>query len=139
MLISLEQKHAENILTGKKHVELRRRTMGIPVGSVVWIYVKKPIGAVVGHARVSNRHSFAPSTLWNKFSAVSGLTRQEFFDYFRGVSKGCALALDDVHRLRSPVSLEALRKGRGGFHPPQFFMRLPPNNRVLDMLQNARK
>jgi predicted transcriptional regulator len=31
VLISLEKKHAENILSGKKHVELRRRSMDIEI------------------------------------------------------------------------------------------------------------
>lgn len=137
MLISLEEKHAENIFSGKKHVELRRRTMDIPAGTLVWIYVKKPLGAVVGYARVVDCHSFSPSTLWKQFSEVSGLTHQEFFGYFQGVSKGFAISLADVQRLQAPVCLGSLRKAASGFHPPQFFMRLPAESRVLRTLQKA--
>lgn len=139
VLISLEKKHAENILSGKKHVELRRRSMDIEPDTVIWIYVKKPLGAVVGYARVVDGYSYAPSTLWNKFSKVSGLTRQEFFSYFNGVSKGFALALTEAERLPRPITLESLRKGSDGFHPPQFFMRLTSDDRVLRLLQKAGK
>jgi len=111
--------------------------MDIPAGTLVWIYVKKPLGAVVGYARVIDCHSLSPSTLWKKFSGVSGLTHQEFFEYFQGVSKGFALGLADVQRLHAPVSLGSLRKAKAGFHPPQFFMHLPPESRVLQTLQKA--
>lgn len=137
VLISLEQTHADNIFSGKKHIELRRRSMSVEPGTLVWIYVKKPLGAVVGYARVVDSHSFSPSTLWKKFSGVSGLTRREFFAYFNGVSKGFALSLTEAERLHKPVTLESLREGGSGFHPPQFFMRLSPGNCILKLLHET--
>lgn len=137
VLISLEQRHAENILSGSKHVELRRRRMKIASGTIVWFYVKKPVGSVVGYACVADSHLHSPLTLWRRFSAVSGLTRQEFFSYFSGRSKGFALSLVGVERLDAPVSLEALRKVSATFHPPQFFLRMPADSRVLRALQKA--
>ena len=44
ILISLEPRHAENILEGRKRVELRRRTMNVTIGSTVWMYAKLPVG-----------------------------------------------------------------------------------------------
>jgi predicted transcriptional regulator len=137
ILISLEEKHAENIISGKKRVELRRRSMSIPTGTVVWIYAKKPTGAVIGYAKVIDCHFFEPSRLWEKFSAVSGLSREDFFGYFQGISKGFALSLGKVERLQAPISLESLRKEKGGFHPPQFFMHLSPNSHLLSILKKS--
>ena len=137
ILISLEQIHAENILSGKKNIELRRRSMSVELGTVVWIYVKKPLGAVVGYARVVESHSLSPLMLWKKFSKESGLSREEFFTYFNGVSKGFALSLVKAERLRKPVTLESLRKSSNRFHPPQFFMRLPSEDCVLRLLHST--
>ncbi|MCL2075285.1 MAG: transcriptional regulator [Betaproteobacteria bacterium] len=137
ILISLEQVHAENILSGKKHIELRRRSMSVEPGTVVWIYVKKPLGAVVGYARVVDSHTLSPLMLWEKFSRVSGLSRQDFFAYFDGVSKGFALSLAAAERLHKPVSLESLRRSGNRFHPPQFFMRLPSEDCVLKLLHST--
>lgn len=137
ILISLEERHAENIFAGRKYIELRRRPMNITVGTTVWIYVKLPVGSVIGRARVSAFHSLAPSTLWRRFSTVSGLTHREFFHYFEGVTKGFALALEDAELLSQSMPLEALRRASSGFQPPQFFMRLEAGSALLNTLEIA--
>ncbi|SDI65155.1 transcriptional regulator [Paraburkholderia phenazinium] len=138
VLISLEERHAENIFAGKKHVELRRRAMNVKAGTVVWIYVKLPVGRVVGYARVSAAHSLAPSTLWKRFADVCCITRSEFFAYFEGLSKGFALSLQDPERLPGAVSLVELREASAGFHPPQFFVRLAPDSPLLHAIEERR-
>lgn len=124
ILISLESKHAEKIFDGQKLVELRRRTMRVPPGSTVWIYVKVPVGSIVGRAKVEAVHSSSPETLWRRFGKVSGLSRREFFAYFAGVTCGFALVLQGAQRLRRSLTLESLRKVAGHFQPPQFFLQL---------------
>lgn len=123
-LISLEERFAEGILNGDKLVELRRRPMRLHVGTTVWMYVKVPVGKVVGSAQVLSLNTLAPLTLWRKYGDVSGLSRAEFFDYFSGVKRGFVLVLDNPVRLKNPVSLERLRDLNDGFQPPQFFHRL---------------
>lgn len=135
ILISLEKRHAENIFSGQKHVELRRRPMNIQVGTTVWVYVKLPVGSVIGRAKVSGFHCLAPSTLWRRFSEASGITRREFFEYFDGVSKGFAIALEGAERMQEPAPLEALRRVNADFQPPQFFMRLEDGGAVLNTLE----
>jgi predicted transcriptional regulator len=135
VLISLEERHAENIFSGRKHVELRRRTMNLEAGTVVWIYVKLPVGKVIGCVRVEASHSLAPLSLWRKFARVCCIERDEFFDYFEGVSKGFALSLSEPQRLEGSVSLRELREASSGFQPPQFFVRLSPNSPLLDAIR----
>src|SRR5258707_11001550 len=55
--------------------------------TTVWIYVKMPVGSIVGCATVTGLHTLAPSTLWRRFGTVSGLKRHEFFEYFSGRSE----------------------------------------------------
>ena len=136
VLISLEERHAENIFSGLKQVELRRRSMNITAGTTIWMYVKLPLGRVVGSVRVKDFCSLAPSTLWTQFADISGLTRNEFFTYFDGVSRGFALELEDPQRMPFGVSLKELRSVAAGFQPPQFFLRLPPDGAVLRAISN---
>lgn len=138
VLISLDARHAENILAGRKSVELRRRSMRLPPGTTVWLYVKVPIGAVIGRASVAASHVLTPSLLWKSFAQVSGLSRKEFFQYFEGVSKGCALILENVERLPESISLKALRRAVKGFQPPQFFIRLYSDTGILKLISSPR-
>ncbi|WP_045566959.1 transcriptional regulator [Burkholderia ubonensis] len=141
VLISLEQRHAENILSGTKQVELRRRAMRLKAGTIVWIYVKVPVGRVVGYVQAGDVHWLAPSTLWRRFANVCGLTRGEFFTYFDGVPKGFALGLQEPKRLMGGMSLADLRYIDSEFQPPQFFMRLVPGSPlgqfIIDRQGNA--
>ena len=123
-LIPLEERFAEGILNGEKLVELRRRPMRLNAGTTVWMYVKVPVGEVIGSAQVRSLHTLAPQTLWRKYGDVSGLSRAEFFDYFSGVERGFVLVLDNPIRLNKPVPLERLRMLNDGFQPPQFFQHL---------------
>lgn len=124
ILISLESRHAENIFAGRKRVELRRRMMNVSPGDTLWIYVKLPVGSIVGHARIGKVHASSPNTLWRHYGPVSGLTKDEFFSYFGEVEQGVALVLEHSRRLQSSLSLNALRQVDKGFQPPQFFARL---------------
>lgn len=124
VLISLDKRHATNILAGTKQVELRRRTMHVEPGSTIWFYVKKPVGAVVGFATVGTTFSAAPSTVWRKYGSVSGLSKSEFMSYFDGAVVASAMALSGSKKLKKPVTLDALREAMPGFHPPQFYCRL---------------
>lgn len=135
VLVSLEARHAENILSGAKRVELRRRRMNIESGTTVWIYVKQPVAAIIGKATARTLCYLEPSLLWKRFSSISGLSKDEFFGYFDGVSEGFAIGLVDPQRLKAPLHLEDLRKAVPGFHPPQFFKRFESESFVLQLVQ----
>lgn len=135
ILISLTPRHAENIFSGHKLVELRRRTMHITPGTKAWVYVKLPVGAIIGRVTVRAIHTSPPASIWRRFGLVSGLSRCEFFDYFSGVTEGVVLELDDVKKMRQSVCLGKLREASSGFQPPQFFVRLISSNPVLKAIK----
>lgn len=131
ILISLEPRHATNIYAGLKKVELRRRTMHVAPGAIVWIYEKVPIGSITGSATITAVHTASPAQLWRRFGSVSGLSKAEFFNYFADRSVACALILDDAQHLHHPLSLASLKALTGNFQPPQFFIRLAGAHPVL--------
>lgn len=131
ILISLDMRHAENIFSQNKHVELRRRNMNIDPGTIAWIYVKLPVGSIVGKVCIDSVHSASPTALWRDFGHVSGLTKNEFFDYYKGVRTGIALVLKDAEMLEKSLTLSAIRDIAHGFQPPQFFSRLHEKHPLL--------
>ncbi len=137
ILISLASRYAEKIFSGEKLVELRRRTMRVAPGATVWIYVKLPVGSIVGRARVEAVHASSPASLWRRFGLVSGLSKAEFFEYFKGVTQGFALVLEGAKRLRQSLSLDSLRRIVEGFNPPQFFVRLTAEHPLFSAVTTA--
>lgn len=139
ILISLEDRHAQNIFGGTKRVELRRREMRVDPGDTVWIYVKLPVGCVAGYATVESTHTMSPAQLWRRFGSCSGLERSEFFDYFTGLRTAFALSLRDAQVLPKPVSLARLRKASSGFQPPQFFSRIEAGGPLFSAISAGKR
>jgi predicted transcriptional regulator len=98
--------------------------MNVAPGTILWVYVKLPIGSIVGYATIEKVHSSSPETLWRKYASISGLSRREFFDYFGDVEQGVALVLKGSTLLRSSLPLKVLRQLDNAFQPPQFCARL---------------
>jgi len=138
ILISLTPRHAYNVFAGTKTVELRRRAMHISEGTFAWIYVKLPIGAIVGCIQIGSIHIKSPENLWRDFSSVSGLSESEFFNYFEGTPEGIALEISNTTKLKAPLSLDFLRGKLSSFHPPQFFTNLNDSSPILNLLRSSR-
>ena len=137
ILISLEHRHAENILAGNKRVELRRRAIRVEPGTIIWMYSKLPKGLIVGSATVVRLRQASPASLWRRYGRETGITRSEFFEYFSATGNGFALELSGSTRLKEPVSLKALREVDKSFQPPQFFKRLHPSEEILKAVSSA--
>lgn len=135
ILISLEPRHAENILSGRKRVELRKRSMKVNAGTIVWIYAKLPVGSVVGKARVCEVHAATPASIWRRFGKDTGITKQEFSAYYSESAQAVVLVLEETTRFERAISLAHLRKTTGAFYPPQFFTRLFPEHPVFKAMK----
>ena len=105
--------------------------MRLNAGTTLWMYVKVPIGKVVGSAQVRSLHTLAPSTIWRRYGDVSGLSRSEFFAYFAGVERGFVVVLSHPIGLARPIPLDRLRSLNGGFQPPQFFQHLASDGALV--------
>lgn len=137
ILISLEPRHAESILSGRKRVELRKRPMNVDAGTTVWIYAKLPVGSVVGKAKVSEVHAATPATIWRRFGKDTGVTKREFSAYYSESARAVVLVLEETTRFERAISLAHLRKTTGAFYPPQFFTRLFPEHPVFKVVKCA--
>ncbi|MFV1848069.1 ASCH domain-containing protein [Stenotrophomonas maltophilia] len=134
VVISLEPRYAERILSGEKMYELRRREMHLRAGTIVWLYAKRPVGAIVGYVTVLAVHHASPSALWSEVGHAAGVTRKEFRQYFAGSKKAFALELAAAVRLRKKIHLDEMRNVEPSFCPPQFFKRISPDSMLLSFL-----
>ena len=122
-LISIRPRYAEAILTGEKTVELRRRIPAIDLGTRLWIYATRPLGAIVGSAIVDKIIEGTPVEIWEMCMGRIAVGRCEYDEYFAGTDSALGIVLTDVTR-RRPIGIEQLREIQQGFHPPRVLARL---------------
>lgn len=118
VLLSIKPKYSDLILSREKLVEFRRSWAREDVGLVV-IYASSPQQRLVATVPVQEVIHASPSKLWEYCrSHGGGLTRRELFDYFSGKSKGYAVILGKVKKMRKPIDPGSLIEN---FSPPQSF------------------
>jgi predicted transcriptional regulator len=130
LLISLRPRFAELLLQGTKTVELRRVQPAVSRGTLVLLYASSPTRALVGTGVVADVQAADHEDIWRRHGMQTGISRDEYDEYFAGAAAAVAITLHDVQRLSNPLPLSQLRKGRGWFRPPQSF-------RYLDAQQTA--
>ena len=138
ILISLHPRHCDNLVSGRKTVELRRRKMTVQPGTRVWIYSTHPRAGVEACAIVEGVFSGSHDQLWNAFGDKVAVSRCEFDHYFAGTTDAHAIVLREIAPLKRSIKLKELRRRLAGFHPPQFFKRLDPSCKELGVLSERR-
>lgn len=129
-LLSIKPHYANAILDGKKKVEFRKRKFGRAVSHVV-IYATAPLMRIVGWFKVGLLHELSPESLWRKFSAVGGISRDDFRAYYSGVPSGVAISVTAAQRLRKPLALTRISSSP----PPQSYSYLPAS--ILSLIERG--
>jgi predicted transcriptional regulator len=121
IIFSIKPKYAEQIMTGVKTVELRRRFRNeANVGARAFIYSSTPTKAMVGYATIADVRRLSVHEIWAEYAGRAGITREDFDAYFSGLDQGYVIALTDAHRFTTSVAIGSLRK-RFGFRAPQSY------------------
>lgn len=132
-IISLKPRHFENILSGAKTVELRTRSVSLPVGSKLWVYVTLPVGKVKLSAEIEFVDSLPPNEVWAKYGEEICISKEEFDLYTKGRDFVSAIGLGNVRLLSEDICLSTMRKYEKNFQPPQFFSRLYPGRALYSV------
>ena len=118
-------------------MEFRRRFSRGHAGAKVLFYVSNPVRALMLCARISHVDLIETEELWRTHRDRGGISRETFAEYFAGVDEGYALSLENVQPLKTPLSLQRLRKDWPEFHPPQAFSVLEPGSGLAEVLVNS--
>lgn len=121
LFLSIRPQFAEQIFAGTKTVELRRVRPRIDTGDLVIVYASGSTKALLGAFQVARVVTASPNTIWKEFRNTTGLTREEFDEYFMGRLTAYAIEVAHAWRLPVPVCLPILRKKKNGFRPPQSY------------------
>ena len=109
------------IFCGKTVYEYRKRVFTRSDVDKVYIYVTKPISKIVGYFTIKRIIDDTPSNVWNMTHEHGGITKKQFFDYFKGHSVAHAIEIHEVVKLDTPIDPKTIIEG---FTAPQNFMYL---------------
>lgn len=118
LLLSVHPPFAESIISGTKTAEVRKQRPSARPGTLIIIYATKPIGAIVGTARLSGISQGSPEEMWSKYQSRVGITRDEYYGYLKNTPTAYILLIERVQQLAPLLTLEKMRESIE-FHPPQ--------------------
>lgn len=119
VLLSIKPVHVQNILSGIKIFEFRRRIFARRDISTVLIYSTKPVGRFIGEFDIAEIIEDDPERLWTSTEYGSGITKGYFDSYFAGRKKAYALKIGELRIFNEPiVPADVIEE----FTPPQSYM-----------------
>jgi predicted transcriptional regulator len=119
VLLSIKPCHVENIISGTKLFEFRRRIFSRRDVSTVLIYATKPVARFVGEFDIANILEDEPDSLWSTTHRASGISKAFYDAYFSGVSKAYAIQIGALRIFDCPVTPHDVIEN---FTPPQSYM-----------------
>jgi predicted transcriptional regulator len=121
LLISIKGKYVEEIVAGRKTIELRKSMPNVKAGDKVVIYTTRPRMAITAIATVKNVFKISPENMWQKNSQLLGIDKKSFWDYYTGCQFSIGIELHSVVELDTEISLSTIKLLHPGFTPPQTF------------------
>jgi len=129
ILLSIRPRFAQQILDGKKTVEIRRRFSAKWIGKRATLYASIPVAGLVGEATIVDVVRGRPDHIWSQFHPQAGCTQDEFKDYTRGAEDVYAVIFTDVRPYASALSKEQMSSLIGSaLTPPQSYRALNPSD-----------
>lgn len=120
VLLSIKPEYVKEIMNGRKKYEYRKRIFKNKEVDTIIIYATKPIGKVIGEFEVGNILEEEPKRLWKRTKFVSGISKNNFDEYFKDTKNGFAIEIKRFTPYVEPLELVDLdRKIK---HAPQSFM-----------------
>lgn len=119
VLLSINPEHVENIFSGIKTYEFRRKVFARKDVTTVVVYCTMPIGKIVGEFDIEAILSDDPFNLWKRTEHGSGISKQFFDRYFDGRELAFALKIGEVRVYDEYIDPNDVLEN---FTPPQSYM-----------------
>lgn len=116
ILLPIHHEYVEKIFSGEKIYEFRKQIPSCLV-DCIWFYETKPMGKIVGEAKVTRTLTGRPGKLWEETNAKAGVSKEFYDKYFKGKKRAYAYELAEVKRYERPVALEE----KGIYSVPQSY------------------
>ena len=108
-IFSIKKEHSEKIFSEQKLVEFRRQNVKVNQNEKCFIYTTYPVKQINGYFLVKKKIRLPLKKLWYLTKEISGLTKREFFNYFKGCIEGTAIFIKNVKKFINGMSLDNIR------------------------------
>ncbi|NIH22137.1 ASCH domain-containing protein [Providencia heimbachae] len=126
ILLSIKPEFVSKILEGSKRYEFRKGIFKNESVTSVVIYSTLPVGQVVGEFNIESVLQDEPSSIWEKTSSYSGISKTFFDEYFQERSTAYAIEIGKVVKYDEPMSLQKFSEILGKtISAPQSYCYLP--------------
>jgi len=134
VVLSIDERWADAILTGEKIYEYRRAPPAIDPPYRVVLYATGDIKALVGGFETHRVESGPVESVITKTVSHTPHDPDDLRNYFEGKEEAHAIRVASYIRYDEPVELEDPRAGEE-FHPPQNFRYLEPDDHAQILQQ----
>ena len=118
ILLSIKPKYANAIFKGDKKFEFRKKLFKKKDVRRVYVYSSSPVKKIIGYFEIKDILSATPAKLWHNCQQQAGITKGDFFDYFKDLDSGYALVVGNVYEFVHPLDPKGYIIN---FTPPQSF------------------
>jgi Uncharacterized conserved protein len=120
LILSIKSKYAAMIYDGTKTIELR---LSVPrdLSGTIYLYETAPVKSITGSFKCYEFLDMHPRDLWYSAKDETGISYQDYCNYFSGYSRAYGLLIEDVSRFLNPTPLAKIKQIWAGFNPPQSF------------------
>lgn len=96
--MSIKPKYAEQIICGRKKIELRKRIPTISTGDMIVFYESTPVKRITLYCEVSDIIKISPAKLWNEYNNLLAIEREHYETYFSNKSTAYGIELKNIVR-----------------------------------------
>ena len=118
VLLSIKPKYVAKIVEGEKKYEFRKRIFTRKDIEQIYIYSTSSVRKIIGMITIKKILEGSPAEIWEKCSFYSGMTKEEYFCYFKDKEMAFAIEIKDVKVFPEPVDPYMIFEK---FIPPQSF------------------
>lgn len=119
ILLSIKPQYVDKIVSGEKKYEFRKTIFKQKQVDTIVVYSSGKVGKLIGEIKFTTILSDTPLNIWNITKEKAGLSKGDFFDYFRNKEIAHAIKIESFEPYSHAISIQ---EKYPGINPPQSFV-----------------
>lgn len=104
ILLPIKPKYALAIKDLKKKVEFRKIRFKNELIKSCLVYASHPLKRIIGYFEFTTITEGHPREIWEKYSKLGGITKKDFFSYYKGSKRAYAIKIDKFVPFIEPIN-----------------------------------